>query len=37
MRPLIEVEPSEHPLAVEQRQGISVERVAEIAATLPRH
>ena len=29
-RPLIELEPTDHPLAIEQRQGISVERVAEI-------
>lgn len=30
VRPYIELEPTEHPLAVEQREGISVERVAEI-------
>jgi hypothetical protein len=29
-RPLIELEPTDHPLAVEQRTGISVKRVAEI-------
>jgi hypothetical protein len=29
-RPWIELEPTDHPLAVEQRNGISVERVAEI-------
>jgi hypothetical protein len=29
-RPYIELEPTEHPLAVEQRSGISVDRVAEI-------
>lgn len=29
-RPYIELEPTDHPLAVEQRDGISVERVAEI-------
>ena len=31
-RPYIEVEPTDHPLAVEQRSGISVARVAEIYA-----
>ena len=31
-RPLIELEPTDHPLAVEQRNGITVERVAEIYA-----
>ncbi|PFH11524.1 hypothetical protein BCF11_3975 [Collimonas sp. PA-H2] len=30
IRPYIELEPTEHPLAVEQRDGISVERVAEL-------
>ena len=30
IRPLIELEPTEHPLALEQRNGITVERVAEI-------
>ena len=30
MRPYIELEPTEHPLAVEQRHGITVERVARI-------
>lgn len=34
LRPYIELEPTEHPLAVEQREGISVERVAEIYAIL---
>ena len=33
IRPFIELEPTEHPLAVEQRTGISVDRVAEIYAT----
>jgi len=37
-RPSIELEPTDHPLAVEQRQGISIERIEEIVATLlPRH
>jgi hypothetical protein len=30
IRPYIELEPIDHPLAVEQRNGITVERVAEI-------
>jgi hypothetical protein len=30
VRPWVELEPTDHPLAVEQRNGISVERVAEI-------
>lgn len=30
LRPLIELEPTEHPLAVEQRQGITQQRLAEI-------
>lgn len=34
----IEVEPTDHPLAVEQREGISIDRVVEIAERLmPRH
>lgn len=33
-RPLIELEPTDHPLAVEQRQGITMERVREIAERL---
>jgi len=33
-RPLIELEPTDHPLAVEQRQGITMVRVREIAAAL---
>jgi len=34
VKPLIELEPSEHPLAIEQRSGITLTRVAEIAAIL---
>jgi hypothetical protein len=30
IRPFIELEPTDHPLAVEQREGITVDRVAEI-------
>jgi hypothetical protein len=32
--PLIELEPTDHPLALEQRSGISVDRVAEIYAIM---
>ena len=34
IRPIIELEPNEHPLAVEQRNGISIKRVQEIAELL---
>jgi hypothetical protein len=30
LRPAIELEPTDHPLAVEQRQGISADRLAQI-------
>lgn len=33
-RPLIELEPTDHPLAVEQRTGITIARVEEIASLL---
>jgi Uncharacterized protein conserved in bacteria (DUF2199) len=33
-RPLIELEPTDHPLAVEQRAGITLARLQEIAETL---
>jgi hypothetical protein len=33
-RPLIELEPTDHPLAIEQRQGITLARVQEIAGLL---
>jgi hypothetical protein len=33
-RPLIELEPTDHPLAAEQRTGITLARVQEIAETL---
>ncbi len=37
-RPRIELEPTEHPLAVEQRTGITLDRVQEIVVALsPRH
>ncbi|MCI0431111.1 MAG: DUF2199 domain-containing protein [Rhodospirillales bacterium] len=34
LRPLIQVEPGEHPLAREQAAGMTVDRVQEIAAAL---
>ena len=34
LRPTIELEPTDHPLALEQRNGISVDRVAEIYAIM---
>jgi hypothetical protein len=38
IRPFIELEPIDHPLAIDQQQGITIERVIEIAeAHLPRH
>jgi hypothetical protein len=36
-RPSIRLEPSDHPLAVEQRDGITIERVKEIAAAVQQH
>ncbi|MFJ9777052.1 DUF2199 domain-containing protein [Kitasatospora sp. NPDC101157] len=33
-RPFIELEPTDHPLAVEQREGISQDRVREIVAAV---
>jgi hypothetical protein len=33
-RPLIELEPTDHPLAVEQRSGITLARAQEIAEAL---
>ncbi|MEH6376237.1 DUF2199 domain-containing protein [Streptomyces sp. KLMMK] len=33
-RPYVELEPTDHPLAVEQRTGITVDRVREIAAAM---
>ncbi|MBO0759474.1 MAG: DUF2199 domain-containing protein [Bradyrhizobiaceae bacterium] len=34
LRPWLELEPTDHPLAVEQRSGISIDRVAEIYSTM---
>jgi hypothetical protein len=36
-RPSIKLAPADHPLAVEQRGGITLERVQEIAAAMGRH
>ncbi|WP_435975357.1 DUF2199 domain-containing protein [Streptomyces sp. Qhu_M48] len=33
-RPCVELEPTDHPLAVEQRTGITLDRVREIAAAV---
>ena len=33
-RPFIELEPTDHPLAIEQRNGITMDRVREIAEVL---
>lgn len=37
IRPFIELEPTEHPLAVEQRDGITMTRVIEIAEMAMHH
>lgn len=36
LRPLVELEPTDHPLAVEQREGITMARVREFASLLLR-
>jgi hypothetical protein len=36
-RPFVELEPTDHPLAIEQRTGISLSRAEEIVATLLPH
>jgi hypothetical protein len=36
-RPSFELEPTDHPLAVEQRNGITIDRVKEIASLVQRH
>jgi hypothetical protein len=36
-RPRIELGPTEHPLAVEQKNGITLERLREIAESMMRH
>jgi hypothetical protein len=37
LRPLIELEPTDHALALEQRDGITLARVREIAETMYHH
>jgi len=37
MRPFIELEPTDHPLAVEQRNGMTLQRVKEIASLVLQH
>lgn len=37
MAPYVELEPTEHPLAIEQRNGITLERVKEIEEMIQRH
>lgn len=37
IRPLIVLEPTDHPLAVEQRRGISLQHVEQIASALLQH
>lgn len=34
IRPFVELEPTDHPLAVEFRDGVTIERVQEIAEQL---
>ena len=34
VRPIVELEPAEHPLAIEQHEGITMARVQELAETL---
>ncbi len=34
VRPYIKLEPTEHPLAIEQREGITIERIKQIAEEL---
>lgn len=34
LRPLVELEPSDHPLAIEQRNGITRARVQELAEAI---
>jgi hypothetical protein len=34
IRPFIELEPTAHPLAIEQREGITVERLIEICEAM---
>jgi hypothetical protein len=36
-RPLIEIEPTEHPLPLEQQDGITMDRVRQIAEAMYHH
>ncbi|MFG6494747.1 DUF2199 domain-containing protein [Fictibacillus sp. UD] len=37
LRPYIELEPTDHPLSIEQREGIKIDRVKEIAQFFCKH
>lgn len=37
MAPYVELEPTDHPLAIEQRNGITLDRVKEIEEMIQRH
>ncbi len=37
MAPYVELEPTDHPLAIEQRNGITLDRVKEIEEIIQRH
>lgn len=37
MRPYVELQPTSHPLAVEQREGITMKRIQEIAELILHH
>lgn len=37
VRPFIELEPTDHPLAIEQREGITLQRVTEIKEIITRY
>jgi hypothetical protein len=37
MRPLTKLEPTDYPLAVEQRNGITLDRFEEIVSAVLRH
>jgi hypothetical protein len=37
LRPFIELEPTDHPLAIEQRKGITIERAADLYTQMIHH